>query len=269
MLAIITVVYKNYEVLKDFFASLDKQVTSDFGVFVVDLTEEPQDISSQNFFIDVIRGENKGYAHGVNLGIASAIKKGCSGFAIINSDTYVDEMFTTECLKTLEEKPGSIIGGKIYYAPGYEYHKDRYNAQNLGNVLWYAGGKVDFKNAYSLHRGVDLVDEGQYENFEETEFVTGCFMLYDKKVVETVGPWDESYFLYYEDADFCERAKLKGVKLYFDPKIKLWHKNAQSTDGSGSKLQEKYQKQNRLKWGMKYAPLRTRLHLLKNSMLNR
>ncbi len=66
-------------------------------------------------------------------------------------------------------------------------------------------------------------------------------MAYDKKIYEKVGKWDESYFLYYEDADFCERALKKQISLIYDSTIMLWHKNAQSTGGSGSSLHQKYQ----------------------------
>jgi GT2 family glycosyltransferase len=89
-------------------------------------------------------------------------------------------------------------------------------------------------------------------------------MAYKKSVLNIVGKWDESYFLYYEDADFCERALKKGVSLLYDPSIHLWHKNAQSTGGSGSSLHQKYQTKNRLIFGLKYAPFRTKIHLLLN-----
>jgi GT2 family glycosyltransferase len=89
-------------------------------------------------------------------------------------------------------------------------------------------------------------------------------MLYDISVKKIVEKWDESYFLYYEDADFCERAKRKNIPLYYDPSIIIWHKNAQSTDGSGSSLHTKFQRINYFKFAMKYAPLRTKLHVLKN-----
>ena len=79
-------------------------------------------------------------------------------------------------------------------------------------------------------------------------------MLYDKSVLDRVGFWDESYFLYYEDADLCVRAQQAGVKLFYDPTIVIWHKISQSTGGSGSSLHEKYQNRNRLRFGLKYAP---------------
>ena len=92
-------------------------------------------------------------------------------------------------------------------------------------------------------------------------------MCFDSEVVDKIGFWDEKYFLYYEDADYCERAKKHNIKLWYDPSIVIWHKNAQSTDGSGSVTHQKYQKKAQMRFALKYAPLRTKLHVLKNFLL--
>lgn len=136
-------------------------------------------------------------------------------------------------------------------------------------MLWFAGGKIDWHHALTPHIGVDEIDKGQYNKFKEVDFVNGALMLFDKEVIEKVGFWDEGYFLYFEDADYCVRAKRLGIKMYYDPSIVIWHKNAQSTGGSGSSLHLKYQRSNRLKFGLKYAPLSTKLHLIKNYVLGK
>ncbi len=267
-LAIIAVVFENYEVIRDFFASLEKQSTSDFHLFIVDLSIHKKPLPIPSFPHTLLSSENKGYAHGVNKGIQAGIENDYRFFCVINDDTYFEDSFVQNVLQSLNIHPTTIIGGKIYYASGYEYHKDRYSRDEKGKVIWYAGGVNDWENSLTLHRGVDEVDKEQYNSCGETEFVTGCCMCFDKSVVEKVGWWDESYFLYFEDADYCERAKHKGVHLYYDPLIQLWHKNAQSTSGSGSSLHIKYQRKNLLKFGLKYAPLKTKLHLLKNYLFS-
>jgi len=262
-IAVITVVYQNYDILNDFFLSLKKQTDKDFRVFIADLSDDRKPVSSNGLPITVIGAKNRGYAHGVNTALKEAIKHGFDKFCIINSDVFVSDNFIKSVRLSLSDKPHSIIGGKIYYAPGYEYHKEKYGKDDLGKIIWYAGGSVDWANVYVKHRGVDEVDHGQYNKFETTDFITGCLIVFDKSVLDAVGYWDEKYFLYYEDADFCERAKKKEIKLYYDPSIVIWHKNAQSTEGSGSPIHKKYQKINRVRFGLKYAPLRTKLHLLK------
>jgi len=228
-----------------------------------DLSKNKNPISLPSF-ASIQDGLNKGYAYGINMGIKRALEEGYEFFCVVNNDTVLSPDFIESMKLSLNKNRSSIIGGKIYYAKGYEYHKGTYKDEELGHVLWYAGGSVDWNHALTPHRGVDEVDAGQYDRFEKTGFVNGCLMGFDRSVVEKIGLWDESYFLYFEDADYCERAKRKGIPLYYDPAIVMYHKNAQSTGGSGSKMHRHYQRKGRLMFGLKYAPLRTKLHLLVN-----
>ncbi len=261
-IALITVVYQNYSVLKDLFDSLKKQSNNNFHFYIADLSTTKEKIQSRDLPITVIFGENKGYSHGVNLCLAQAEKDGVSLYSVINNDIIVSENFIEELQRSFNLYPHSIIGGKIYYAPGYEYHKSRYKKFDLGKVFWYAGGEIDWNNVFIKHRGVDEIDHGQFDKPEKTDFVTGCLLCFDKEVINKVGYWNEDYFLYFEDADFCEQARRKNIPLIYNPNLVIWHKNAQSTEGSGSNIHTKYQRGNRLRFGLKYAPLKTRLHLL-------
>lgn len=266
-LAIISVVFENYNTLKDFFKSCVNQENKNYHIFLSDLSVNKKKILADDFPLTIVPSENLGYAHGVNLGLKKAIGEGFEYFCVVNNDIYFKRNFVGNVLTSLTNHPLSIIGGKIYYAPKFEYHQSRYKKKDLGKVLWYAGGRIDWDNVLTLHRGVDQVDRGKFDRFEETEFITGCLMNFDKRVVNKIGFWDEGYFLYYEDADYCLRAKREKINLYYDPSIVIWHKNAQSTGGSGSKLHQKYQEKNRLKFGLKYAPMRTKFHLIKNLAL--
>lgn len=262
-LAIITVTYENYALTDDLIACFRKQTNSHFRIYVVDTSKHKIDAVYPDYAI-TIPSLNKGYANAVNIGIKAALQDGYKYFVVINNDTRVNSDFVSSILRSLENHPHSIIGGKIYYEAGYEYHKDKYKKTDLGNVLWYAGGDVDWNHALTPHRGVNEVDIGRYNTILPTQFVNGCLMIYDKVVFEKVGIWDESYFLYFEDADFCERAKRKGVSLIYDPSVKIWHKISQSTGGSGSKLHAKYQEINRIKFCLKYGPIKTSIHLIIN-----
>ena len=265
-IALITVVYQNYSVLKYLFDSLKKQSNNNFCLYIADLSKTKKQIQSQDLPVVVIFGENKGYSYGVNLCLAQAKKDNISLYCVINNEIIVADNFIEELQKSFTSYPNSIIGGKIYYAPGYEYHKSRYKKSDFGKVFWYAGGTIDWNNVFIKHRGVDEVDHGQYNKPVKTDFVTGCLISFNKKVLDKVGYWNEDYFLYYEDADYCERAKRKNIPLIYNPNLIIWHKNAQSTKGSGSNIHIKYQGKNRLRFGLKYAPLKTKLHLLLQSI---
>ncbi|MGB3095026.1 MAG: glycosyltransferase family 2 protein, partial [Microgenomates group bacterium] len=262
-LAIITVSF-NKKAVTQLIESLAHQNHKNFTLYIVDTSGNNDTFPPLNPNVKVLNRINKGYAYGINEGIKEAMTDGVNAFCIINDDTYVEKDFTQKANASIKSHPSSLIGGKIYYAPEHEYHKDRYAKKDQGNVLWYAGGTVDWSHSQPGHRGVDEVDLKQFDKVEETEFITGCLMLLDKSVINSLGFLDESYFLYYEDADYCERAKKLNIKLIYDPSVKIWHLVSQSTDGSGSKLHQKYQKKNLVKFALKYAPLRTKLHVLKN-----
>ena len=157
---------------------------------------------------------------------------------------------------------------RFIFAPGFEFHKDRYKKEERGKVIWFAGGMIDWKNIHGHHRGVDEVDHGQYDRIWEADFITGCCLAARRQVFEKIGLLDRRYFLYYEDLDFCQRAKRAGFKILYIPAAFLWHQNAGSAEGSGSNLQDYYISRNRLLFGLRYAPLRTKLALARESLVN-
>ena len=219
-------------------------------------------------FKDIVilkNSQNLGFAEGNNVGIRYALKNGARWVLILNNDTRVAPDLLIQLIKksSLINQSG-ILGPKIYFAPGFEYHKNHYKPAQRGKVFWYAGGIIDWHNVYCSHRGVDEVDEGQYDRVEETDFVSGCAMLVKKEVFEKIGLFDPRYFLYLEDVDFCQRAKKAGFKIVYVPDGKVWHYNASSSQVGGA-LHDYFITRNRLLFGMKYAPARTKIALLKES----
>ena len=72
---------------------------------------------------------NNGYAFGINEGTKYFLKKGFDKFCAINNDIFFDRNFSLQAHLGFEK--ADIFGGKIYYAPGYEYHKN-YQKKILG-----------------------------------------------------------------------------------------------------------------------------------------
>jgi hypothetical protein len=211
--------------------------------------------------------DNLGFSAGHNVGIKYALSKNADYVLILNNDTIVDKNLIDELFSVCEkDKIIGIACPKIYFASGFEFHKKRYKTEDLGKIIWYAGGKMDWKNIIGVHVGVDEVDRGQYDKVLETEFASGCCMFIKKEVLERVGPFDEKHFLYYEDSDLSQRAKKVGYKIAYVPDAFLWHKNAASAGGSGSSLQDYYITRNRLLFAVKYAPLKSKLALLRESL---
>lgn len=213
----------------------------------------------------VATGRNLGFTGGANIGIRKALQAGTHHVWLLNNDTLVDKK-ALSILKVFADSNVGIAGSKIYFAPGREFYRQRYSKGEQGRVFWYAGGIIDWANMYASHRGVDEVDQGQFDKIEETDFVSGCSMVVARPVFEKIGLLDERYYLYLEDLDFCLRAKQAGFKLLYAPQSRLWHVNAGSSGGPGNPLHEYYLTRNRLLVGWRYAPARTKIALLKEAL---
>ena len=205
--------------------------------------------------------KNLGYSGGNNIGIKHALSLGSEYILILNNDTIVEKSLIINLINSA--KKGDIVSPKIYFAKGFEFHKNRYKKEDLGKVIWYAGGKIDWQNVIGIHIGVDEVDHGQFSKRLEINLATGACILIRRQVFKKIGFFDEKYFLYLEDMDFCVRAKRAGFKIIFEPKAILWHKNASSGGGSGSGLQDYYISRNRLLFATKYAKARTKFAVFK------
>jgi len=222
--------------------------------------------SRVNGFTLIKNKENLGFTGGNNEGIKYALKNKADYIFLLNNDTEIKNNCILELWKAFS-KGGNIgiVAPKIYYAPGFEFHKDRYKKGDLGKVIWSAGGKIDWDNVLGQHLGVDKVDKGQFNIMKRVSFVSGCAMMVKKEVFKKIGLLDERYFLYLEDLDFCQRATKLGFEILFNPQAIIYHKNAGSSS-SGSKLQEYYITRNRLLFGQKYASLKMKLFLLREAL---
>lgn len=206
--------------------------------------------------IELIRSEsNLGFTGGNNMGIHFSVEKYNSDYVLLlNNDTTVDPNFLKELVAHAEKHPkAGLTTSKIYFSKGREFHTDSYKKDELGKVLWYAGGSIDWDNLVAYHRGVDEVDRGQFDTQLECDFATGCSVMIKREVLEKVGTLDKKYFLYMEDVDYSVRVKKAGYQINLAPKSIVWHKNAGSTGGSGSPLQEYYQTRNTMLFTFKYG----------------
>lgn len=208
---------------------------------------------------------NWGFTGGHNRIYEKVQDKKFDYFLLLNNDSLMER----ECLRVMAEKikdeeVGAVVP-KIYFTKGMEFHKDRYMEQESGKVLWYAGGFIDWDNVQSKHKGIDEVDRGQYDTEEEIDFATGACLLIKKEVIKKFGLFDERYFLYFEDADLSQKILKGKYKILYVPNAVLWHNNAGSS-GSGSSLHDYYLTRNRMLFGMKYAPLKMKVLLVRESI---
>ncbi len=212
-------------------------------------------------------GKNLGFAGGNNIGIKNALKRGADYIILMNNDLVLPGDILKKLVSYMEGSPeAGLASPKMYFAEGYEFHKDRYKKSELGKVIWYAGGVIDRKNAYSSHRGVDEVDHGQYDQIKDTDYASGACVIIRRAVFEKIGYLDDSFFLYWEDADFSERAKKAGFGVMYYPGTHLWHKVSASTGGSGSPTNDYFLTRNRLYFAERYLSPRTKFAVWRDTL---
>lgn len=211
---------------------------------------------------------NLGFAGGNNVGIELALKRKFNYILLLNNDTIVDPKFLIYLVNTLlEDKSIGIVGPKIYFAPGFEFHKDRYSPKDIGKVIWSAGGLIDWNNIIFSNRGIDEIDHGQYDRpTSKIDKISGCCALIPSDVFETIGLLDNDLYLYNEDDDFCQRLVKAGYRLYYQPKSFIWHLNSGSSSSGGGLLHDYFMTRNRLVFGFRYASIRTKFALFRDSL---
>jgi hypothetical protein len=80
-------------------------------------------------------------------------------------------------------------------------------------------------------------DEGQFDELADVDFVTGAAIAVRRDVIETAGLLDEGFFMYFEDADWCARARRCGFRVVYTPRATALHdESAMAVRGSTSYL---------------------------------
>jgi len=230
--AVVTVNFNGKADSLELLDDLQKLKTADLKVQIIAVDNASSDgfveqAANKYPKIDILQtGVNKGFSGGYNRGMEHALVWGADYILIINNDALApDKKLLTSLLQTFEKNPtAGIVSPKIYFAPGYEFHKDRYKKEDQGKVVWFAGGKFDWDNVMAHHRGIDEVDAGEYGEVLEMDFATGCCFMIKREVLEKVGMFDDGYFAYFEDGDFSRRVIDAGFKIFYNGETSIYHK---------------------------------------------
>ena len=172
--------------------------------------------------ITILNRENLGFAKAVNQGI----KKACSNYiTLLNPDTMVtpdafEILYHTAC----KFNGKAIVGGDLIDA----LTKTPQNSHTTKPTLFI--GLFEFTSLkYLIPSDLNIFSKTfWYKNskklpMQEVWSVCGAFMMFHKQVAEKIHGFDENFFLYLEDLDFCIRAKKLGYKVFFCPSASIYH----------------------------------------------
>lgn len=209
---VIVLTYNGMEFLEACFSSLLKQTYAHYNLLLVDNASQDSsaDFVAQRFpMVKVIRNEkNLGFPGGMNVGLHYADGE---ILALLNDDTEVQEGWLAELVQAMEvdERVG-IAGCKILYPDG--------------RTIQNAGGFIDYPLGFGRPYGYREIDEGQYDEKREVDWVSGAAIGLRKSLLEEVGGFDEAFFpAYFEDVDLCLRARSAGYKVVYVPSAVVIH----------------------------------------------
>lgn len=220
MMPQVTIIVLNWNGLADTLeclASLSRLDYPDYEVAVVDngsTDGSVEEIRPHFPGVTLIENrENLGYAGGNNVGLRHALRQGADHALLLNNDTEVTADFLRRLVEAAQADPQvGVAGPTIYY-------------YDQPDVIWSAGGSIDWRRGDARMVGLNERDAGQFGNKpREVDFVSGCAMLVRRAVLEQVGLLDERFFAYYEEVEWCARMRRAGFKIIQVPQARLWHK---------------------------------------------
>lgn len=176
--------------------------------------------------------KNGGFAYGNNMALRAAYEtQPPAYFYLLNPDTCVVPGAIGALVRFLETHPQVGIAGGSVENPQGELGPFAFRFPSLlSEVERGLGMRLA---TYLLRPWAISPDPGPVP--QAMDWVGGASMMVRREVVDTIGGMDENYFLYFEETDFCFRAKAAGFSSWYVPESRVIHYEGQSTAAGQSR----------------------------------
>ena len=170
---------------------------------------------------------------GTNLGFAAANNR---AFAVargkyvvlLNSDAFLHPGTLAHSFAAMEASPSTgLAGGRLVGRNGEWQPSARMFPSLLNDFLSLSGLAARFPRSRFFGRA----DRTWADPAEptDTDWVPGAFSIIRRDVLEAIGYFDESFFLYYEEVDLCRRIRQAGYKISYWPELEVIHIGGESS----------------------------------------
>jgi GT2 family glycosyltransferase len=155
----------------------------------------------------IVNDSNLGFAEGNNVGIRYLLERAFDLILLLNNDTVLDAESLCELKRAARAQPAAAYGAAIYELspPGR---------------LWYGGGSISRLTLDATHATAPVDGRG---TARPTDFITGCCLMFHADALRRIGLLDKDFFAYYEDVDWCLRARAAGSRLLVVPAAIVHH----------------------------------------------
>ncbi|NHW46258.1 WecB/TagA/CpsF family glycosyltransferase [Paenarthrobacter sp. MSM-2-10-13] len=247
--AVVVVTYNNADDVGPLVASLRKEA-ADVSIKVVVADNSPDESTLRELAhhpdITAVRtGGNLGYAGGINAAFSVAGEAG--SYLILNPDLRVEPGAVAAMLQRMDEQGAGMVvpvllddDGSIY--PSLRREPGVLRALGDAALGSHAKGRPGWLSEMDF-------DTESYLHGHRVDWATGAALLISSAASEAVGAWDEQFFLYSEETDYCHRVRSAGFSIWFEPAARMWHERG----GSGSSPQlTALMSVNRVRYAEKY-----------------
>ena len=241
--SVIVANWNRRDLLRACLLSLRAQTFRSFELIVVDNGSEdssPTMVLEEFPEVVLIRNtENRGFCAANNQGILQSRGR---YIALLNNDAEAEPRWLEELLSGL--RAGQDVG---MCASKILFYEDRSVIDKVGHLI--------YPDGQNRGRGCGEPDRGQYDRLEEVLLPDGCAALYDRRVFESAGLFDEDFFAYGDDAELGLRARLAGWRCMYVPTAVVYHHHS-STLGRFSERRLVLVERNRVWLAAKLFPWR-------------
>jgi hypothetical protein len=163
----------------------------------------------------VAQTENRGFAGGVNPGVQVATQP---FVLLLNTDAQTSRASIEEAAQYMAGLPQVGILGPQILSPQRNPQSSAWRDPSLTWMALSAVGLSKLK-AFNFER----YHEKPFTEATEVDCVSGCAMMLRRDLLDELGGFDEDYFMYFEETDFCVRARRRGAQVHYAPVGEFLH----------------------------------------------
>jgi GT2 family glycosyltransferase len=171
---------------------------------------------------------NLGYAGGNNVGVRAALAAGAEWVLVLNNDARVAPDTVDELVRVARSGPRiAAVGAKILRLED-------------PSRLWMAYGEVTYRQSLVRLVGENAPDGAAFDTQRDVPWVSGCAILLARHALEEIGLFDEEFFAYHEEVDWCATAREHGLRVVFAPRAVVEHRGQASSGGAAFVSRRQY-----------------------------
>jgi GT2 family glycosyltransferase len=236
LVSIILVNYNGADVLVSCLNSLKELIPiDDYEIILVDNNSKDNSISivEDNFpNIQLIKlTDNIGFGAGNNAGIRIATGE---FLFLLNTDTILTENIIPNLIKLMSANSKiGVIGPKLLFPDG--------SFQISFSPEIGIGGEFQARKLHQNENRSNAIEK-DFKDIREVDIVVGAALFIRRELFNSLGGFDEHFFMYFEESDLCQRVRNAGYKIMYTPYVSIIHIRGHSVKKISDRMAVEYRR---------------------------